>query len=346
MYKYQIKHEFNLTERLFWHLVKDNKIIKVSNKCWKLDEKFFDSFDLDTYILSVKQRQKTNYRNAAKRHWSNMEYRKTLSKAQSAATKKRWSNPVQRDSLCKAIKDSWAKEDVRTNHIKSYKRSFVDTDRAKMHSEEMKRRWSNTEYKNKVSKSIHNAKSSSVAREQISKIAKESLNKPEVKHKCSLSAKQSWLLHKDEILQKQYDTKKQNHSFNSSSTEEQTFELLKQFFQESDICHPLKPFEDERYPYECDFYIKSLDLFIECNYHWTHGGRLFDETDESCIEQLNKWKEKALTSKFYQNAIDTWTIRDTKKRKHAIDNKLKWKCFYTFKIFENWLKEELSWRNS
>ena len=29
----------------------------------------------------------------------------------------------------------------------------------------------------------------------------------------------------------------------------------------------------DRYPFACDFYISSLDLFIECNYHWTHGGK-------------------------------------------------------------------------
>ena len=36
----------------------------------------------------------------------------------------------------------------------------------------------------------------------------------------------------------------------------------------------------DRYPFACDFYISSLDLFIECNYHWTHGGKPYEGTED------------------------------------------------------------------
>ena len=84
----------------------------------------------------------------------------------------------------------------------------------------------------------------------------------------------------------------------------------------------------DRYPYYCDFYIVEDDLFIELNAHWTHGGMPFDETNENCIKQLEEWKEKAKTSKFYENAIQTWTVRDVQKLKCAKENNLNYKVIY------------------
>ena len=56
---------------------------------------------------------------------------------------------------------------------------------------------------------------------------------------------------------------------------------------------------DERYPYACDFYIVSEDKFIEFQGHWTHGKKPFKPEEKDSQEKLNKWKEKAKTSKFY-----------------------------------------------
>lgn len=80
--------------------------------------------------------------------------------------------------------------------------------------------------------------------------------------------------------------------------------------------------EDSRYPYHCDFYLPKYDLFIELNVFWHHGGKIFYITDIDCINQLNKWKEKAKTSKSYKEAINTWTKRDVEKRNTAKNNNL------------------------
>ena len=98
-----------------------------------------------------------------------------------------------------------------------------------------------------------------------------------IKHKID------WTKQKD----KEYQTKKKNHTFNTSKLEEQTFDILKQKYP--DIIHQYK--DKDRYPFVCDFYIPSSDLFIECNYHWTHGGKPFDGTDEDNAI-VNKWKAK------------------------------------------------------
>ena len=61
-------------------------------------------------------------------------------------------------------------------------------------------------------------------------------------------------------------------------------------------------------------------MYIECNYHWTHGGHPFNPNNQEDVQKLNKWKLK--NSKFYDQAIYVWTILDIKKRNIAIKNKL------------------------
>ena len=132
-------------------------------------------------------------------------------------------------------------------------------------------------------------------------------------------------------IKKCYITKKKKHTFNSSSEEIKILELLKQKFPDV-----LYQYRCEKYPFVCDFYIPSIDLFIEYQGTWTHGNFPFDEKDERCITELNFMKEKAQTSDFYYNAIETWTIRDVKKRNFAKEHNLNWVEFFNFKEFEVW----------
>ena len=97
----------------------------------------------------------------------------------------------------------------------------------------------------------------------------------------------------------------------------------------------------KEYPFTCDFYIPPLDLYIEYNGTWTHGGRPFDETDKDCIEQLNKWKEKTRTSQFYQTAVYVWSDLDVRKRQCVIKNNLNYLAFYSIEDFEQWLNNLL-----
>lgn len=120
-------------------------------------------------------------------------------------------------------------------------------------------------------------------------------------------------------------SKLKNNSFNKSNSEDNVYIFLINKFGENDV---FRQYSDERYPKNCDFYIKSLDLFIECNFHWTHGGHLFDSTNSVDVAKLNKWKEKAKTSRFYVNAINTWTVRDIEKFNIFNKNKLNFVIFY------------------
>ena len=53
-------------------------------------------------------------------------------------------------------------------------------------------------------------------------------------------------------------------------------------------------------------------MYIECNFSWTHGGHFFNNKDPKDIERLEFMKSKH--SKYYDNAIKTWTVSDLKKR--------------------------------
>ena len=127
------------------------------------------------------------------------------------------------------------------------------------------------------------------------------------------------------ILAKQYETKKRNKSFNSSSIEDIYYNQLVEKYGKDDV---IRQYSDERYPFACDFYIKSLDLFIELNLHWSHGGHLFDETNGEDMIKLNRWQEKAETSDYYKNAIQTWTVRDVAKHENALKNNLNYAVYY------------------
>lgn len=127
-------------------------------------------------------------------------------------------------------------------------------------------------------------------------------------------------------IQRRFDTMKQNNSYNKSKEEEEYYKYLMSIYSTDDIIRQY--YDKERYPFHCDFYIKSLDLFIEFNRHWTHGGHRFNSNNKEDVEKLNQWKEKAQTSKFYKNAIHTWTELDIKKFNCAEQNNLNYKTIY------------------
>lgn len=135
-----------------------------------------------------------------------------------------------------------------------------------------------------------------------------------------------------EEKQKSYDlgieTKHRNGTLNTSKSELRCKNLLETKF---DINYQYKC---EKYPYYCDFYIPQLDLYIECNFHWTHGEHIFDENNLDDIKIINNWKLK--NTKYYDTAIYVWTELDPKKLQIAQQNNLNYLVFYSEKDFINW----------
>ena len=126
---------------------------------------------------------------------------------------------------------------------------------------------------------------------------------------------------------KEYETRKKNNSFIKSNLEDTFYKALLEVYDKDDI---VRQYKEDRYPFACDFYIKSEDLFIELHGNWTHGGRPYDENDTSCQQQLKEWQEKAKTSDYYVNAIYTWTNLDVRKREYAKKNNLNYQVIYEF----------------
>ena len=109
--------------------------------------------------------------------------------------------------------------------------------------------------------------------------------------------------------EKGFITKKLNGSLNTSKPEIAFYELLVGRYGEDDI---IREYKESRYPYRCDFYIKSKDLFIELQGHQSHGIKPFDITDVECQELLHKWETRN-----YTGYISVWTDLDVRKMSHA-----------------------------
>ena len=136
----------------------------------------------------------------------------------------------------------------------------------------------------------------------------------------------------NEITNKIYLTKKKNNSFNISKTEYNSYLILKEKYP--DI---ITQYKCELYPFNCDFYIPSLDLYIECNYHWSHCKHPFNPNNIEDINKLNKMKLK--NTKYYLNSIYVWTDLDIRKRNIAKQNNLNYIEFWNIEELKEWIKK-------
>lgn len=139
-----------------------------------------------------------------------------------------------------------------------------------------------------------------------------------------------------EITRKGNETKRKNGTLNTSKPENKCYKLLCLKFKDVK-----RNYKSDIYPYLCDFYIPERDLYIECNFHWTHSKHVFNETNLQDLAILAQWREKAKTSNFYRNAINTWTIRDVEKHNTALRNNLNYICFYSIDEFIMWFEKEV-----
>ena len=108
-------------------------------------------------------------------------------------------------------------------------------------------------------------------------------------------------------------------SSSKSKAEDTIYEELCCIYGKENI---IRQYKSKAYPFHCDFYIQSEDLYIEYQGSWTHGNMPYIEGDTACVQQLQLWKEKAVNSEYYKDAIETWTYRDVIKRETACKQKL------------------------
>lgn len=141
---------------------------------------------------------------------------------------------------------------------------------------------------------------------------------------------------------KEYETKLKNNSFRISKAEKLLLEYLLELFPDTLYQYSI----DKRYPFNCDFYIPSLDLFIEYNGFWTHQDHIFDPNDKNDIKLLKKWQDEYRRTGRRGGGIDTWTCRDPLKLKTAKEHNLNYliiwgKDFNTTNKNYNFVKSEI-----
>lgn len=124
-------------------------------------------------------------------------------------------------------------------------------------------------------------------------------------------------------ITKVHETMKRNNSYGKSNKENEVYYFLIEQFGISDI---IRQYQDERYNnketgnlFACDFYIKSLDLFIEYDGFFSHKPQYISENKKEKL--LEKWKEKSNNSEYYANILNEYK-RDCLKREIAKDNNL------------------------
>lgn len=136
--------------------------------------------------------------------------------------------------------------------------------------------------------------------------------------------------HSEEVKLKRRKTLHEHGTYGKSDAEDRCYDLLVTKYQDA-IHH----YTSELYPFECDMYVPSLDLYIECNFFWTHNDHFFESNNPDDINTLNNWTNK--NTKFYNNAINVWTNSDIKKRDMAIKNNLNYLVFWTEQEFIDWI---------
>ena len=146
----------------------------------------------------------------------------------------------------------------------------------------------------------------------------------------SESFKELMSSNKDEYMKKQYETKKKNHSFKVSYKEDELYIIICRQYP-----NVIRQYKSKYYPFACDFYIPSYDMYIEYNGSWTHGEHPFNENDKDDITKANHFKNKINKSLYYKNALETWTKRDVIKLETAKMNNIKYLCLYNKTNFDD-----------
>lgn len=135
------------------------------------------------------------------------------------------------------------------------------------------------------------------------------------------------------IRDKIFASRKQNKTLNTSNPEEVLGVLLRDRFGADDVLHHVVV--DDRYPYHVDYYIKSLDLFIELNGDRCHNDHWFDPSNPRDVQIVRAWSEnmERIESETgrpsrYRQYIKTWTVSDVAKRQAARANDLNYLVFW------------------
>lgn len=133
---------------------------------------------------------------------------------------------------------------------------------------------------------------------------------------------------RQEYFQKAIASKRKNGTFSTSEPEEKLYLMLVSCFGEDDV---ERQYWSDEYPFCCDFYVKSRNLYIELNGTWMHGGHWYGSSSQDDLV-LGKWQAKG--SEFYQTASHIWSESDVAKREVARVSSLNYIVFWDTKLLD------------
>lgn len=129
-----------------------------------------------------------------------------------------------------------------------------------------------------------------------------------------------------------FENRRKNGTLNASRPEDALYLLLVEHFGEDNVKR--NAIVDSRYPWHVDFYIVSMDLFIELNGDRGHNTHWYDPDNVNDRQTVESWTKNMLRIEMetgkksrYRKYIETWTVTDVKKRNCARLNKL---CYLVF----------------
>ncbi len=157
------------------------------------------------------------------------------------------------------------------------------------------------------------------------------IQKEKSKETCLEKYGYEYALQVPSIREKGYLTMKQNGNFVTSKLER----CLMDYMDENNIIYK-REYKSELYPFKCDFYLVDYNLYIEIQGHWHHGYNhitkkyvIYSEKEEETQQLLTLWKQKAIYSQAYRDAIEVWSKRDVIKRETAWKNNLNYVEIFT-----------------
>lgn len=140
------------------------------------------------------------------------------------------------------------------------------------------------------------------------------------------------------IIEKVWATKKARGNTNTSKSEDKIAEIIRKSYPDM-----LRNHSTNLYPFACDFYIPSQDLYIEYQGHQSHNKEPYDASNPEHQQIIEMWRARAEQKRAegkkytqYDTYISIWTQRDPKKRQVAAENHLNWHEFFTFDAFCDW----------
>ena len=149
-----------------------------------------------------------------------------------------------------------------------------------------------------------------------------------------ISKSSFYIENKEQIVDKIQRSLKIRSTYTKSKVEDVFYCKLVSIYGENDVERQYKSID---YPYACDFYVKSKDLYIEFNGHWTHGDCFYSENSDYTAKFLKRLNSHS--GDYYKKAKYVFTKLDVEKVSMAKLNNLNYLVFWNNDLsdVDNWI---------